>query len=141
MAGRPRKITPEVEEQFLSLIEEGVTQADACAACGISDQTILRHKTHSVDFVERMKKADAVASITAVRAVRGAFDTSWQAAAWWLERKRREEFGRVEKPDPAKDSQQSQDEPKWNLEVLSTDDIRELYRMQVAATKNGNGTG
>ena len=140
---RPAKITPEIETKLLELLAIGVTRKIAAAACGICDDTIANHEKRSSGFSEAIKKASAEAICHKIRAIRDAIDGgTWQAAAWWLERRQFEDWGRKDRIDPVdKDGQSSQDGPKWNLDALSTYDLRELYRIQVEATKNSNGTG
>lgn len=47
------------------------------------------------EFHETVKKAQVEAKMTALRNIRKAGKKSWQAEAWYLERKFRQQFGRV----------------------------------------------
>ena len=46
------------------------------------------------DFYEAIRKAEAQAQVRNVAIVQRAANTQWQAAAWWLERKHADEWGR-----------------------------------------------
>lgn len=95
---RPTKLTPERAEALIELLRDGVYVETACAACGVGTSTFYRWMTIDrepyVEFRDAVKKAEAEAETRAVEVVRNAATTSWQAAAWWLERKFPERWGR-----------------------------------------------
>jgi hypothetical protein len=74
----------------------------AAAVAGVSVASLYawlragreRRSKEFVQFLERVKKAEAEAVLSRVRQISRAADTSWQAAAWWLERTQPDEFGR-----------------------------------------------
>lgn len=92
---RPPKYTPERERIILETVAAGGTFRAACLRAGISEETLARWRRRYVDFAERLKKAEGDA-ITRNLAIinRAAAEGTWQAAAWWLERRYPEEYGR-----------------------------------------------
>ena len=69
----------------------------ACARAGISQDTFGRWRKQSADFAEEVKKAEAEAIARNVTVIQKAAGTSWQAAAWWLERRHPNDFARTER--------------------------------------------
>jgi len=79
----------------LSALSAGNTRQAACFYAGISDETLANWMRRSLEFLERVKKAEADAEVRMVAQVaRAAQEGTWQAAAWWLERRRPEDYGR-----------------------------------------------
>lgn len=89
------KITPEVQDIICKCLRAGNTINASAQSAGITPQTLnawLRKgkKIGSgkyFQFYEAVKKAEADAQVHAVAIIRSAMSKSWQAAAWWLERK------------------------------------------------------
>lgn len=54
-----------------------------------------KHNELYLEFFETVKRATNRAEIEAVRVIKKASEQSWQASAWYLERKFRERWGRV----------------------------------------------
>ena len=52
-----------------------------------------------LEFLEAVKKAEASAEIRTVALIETAANQAWQAAAWWLERKHNDRWGRKEKQE------------------------------------------
>lgn len=97
---RPTKRTPQVEERLFSALRDGNTRQAACAYAGISDQTLANWMARSLDFLEGVKKAEAEAEVRHVGNIsRASHRGSWQASAFWLERRRPKEWGKVVRVD------------------------------------------
>lgn len=96
---RPSKRTPEREARLLQALASGNTRRAACAHAGISDETFSTWCKRYLDFLEAVQKAEAAAEVRAVATIIRASDKQWQAAAWWLERRRPVDFARQEKID------------------------------------------
>src|SRR5262245_21732352 len=96
-------LTPEIQKAIVDAIADGCTRHDAAEASGISERTLYywlaqgRKATRGVyrQFLAAVKKAEAEAVNRNVRIITKAAETAWQAAAWWLERRRSRDFGRV----------------------------------------------
>ncbi len=101
-AGRPTKLTPEVQATICETIAAGGTFRAACLRAGISHTTLYgwiergrNGEAEYADFLAAIEKAEGNA-ITRNLAVinKAAHDGTWQAAAWWLERRYPQEYGR-----------------------------------------------
>lgn len=105
--GRPTKLTPEIQERICAAIQQGNYAFVAARCAGISESTFYswldrgaREKRGAfAEFLESIKKAESIAEAGAIEVVRNASQQSWQAAAWWLERKYPERWARKERVD------------------------------------------
>jgi len=103
--GRPAKFTAEVQERLLTVIRLGAYRNAACDFAGIAPETLriwLRRGEAEAagpyrEFYKALKEAEAAACIKALGTIRIAMEQNWQAAAWFLERKRPKEWGRRER--------------------------------------------
>jgi len=127
---RPTKLNKEVREAICKALRSGNNRPAACAFGGVSYQTMLNWGKRAqlalaraeagetiedseipfVEFLEGVQKAEGNAEVGMVavihQAARQAVDGQWQAAAWWLERKHPDRWGRrerVENREPAGD--------------------------------------
>jgi hypothetical protein len=92
--GRPTKFTPERQEQILRGIRAGNYVETAALAAGIGTSTFYEWVERFPDFAEAVQKARAEAETRYVAVIENAATTSWQAAAWWLERSAPSRWGR-----------------------------------------------
>lgn len=109
--GRPSKLTPEVQEKICQLLKAGNTFRTACEVAGIGWSTGRewrtrgeeRHSTREGDeeyaaFAAAVQKAEEEAAARNVALIqKAAANGTWQAAAWWLERKFPGEWARVDR--------------------------------------------
>lgn len=101
---RPSKLTVELVDTLVALFEAGQFASVACRLAGIGETTFYRWleeggqaKTgRKREFWEAIKKAEAMAEARRVDIIRqaGAEPKTWQAAAWWLERRFPSRYGR-----------------------------------------------
>jgi hypothetical protein len=92
--GRPTKRTPQVEADLVQALRAGNTRQAACRFAGITQRTFERWLRFD-GFVALIEKAESDAEVRMVAHVlKAATDGTWQAAAWWLERRRPEAYGR-----------------------------------------------
>lgn len=82
-------------------LKKGCSFKDACAMEGISYETFRTWQSEKSAFSVAIKKAEAECKVARIQTVLKASDKSWQAAAWWLERRCPDEYGRVPKEEPA----------------------------------------
>jgi hypothetical protein len=113
------KGTPERLKKFLEALADGQTRGAACAVAGISPDSLARYTAASADFAASVKNAEyeaeamfasrikkaahpqTVITTKTITRVDGSIETTetqnteyhWQAAAWWLERRRHETYG------------------------------------------------
>ena len=101
--GRPTKLTPELESEIVELIKVGNYVETACAVAGIGKTTFyewmkkanasVRYNKY-VRFRNAVEKAQAWAEARDIAIITKASEKYWQAAAWKLERKFPDKFGR-----------------------------------------------
>lgn len=103
MSGRPRLLTPERERRILEAIAQGATRGQAAQAAGVHRATFMRWMAAGEaqesgperDFCDAVREADGAVAVAMCRVVTNAAETgTWQAAAWWLERRHPTEYGR-----------------------------------------------
>ena len=104
MAGRPTKLTPELQAKLCEYLATGCYVCTACALVGISDQTLSNWKQRGaageepyLGFVDAIKDAEARAEARAVALVQKAMVDDWKAAMTWMERKFPDRWSRNER--------------------------------------------
>lgn len=87
---------PEMMKRLIDALVAGNTYGNACTLAGIGARTFYRWKAEGEDapegsfarqFWQRVKDAEAQAIHRNVMVIQQSAKKSWQAAAWWLERK------------------------------------------------------
>ena len=97
-AGRPTKYVPEIIEKILNAIAVGAPFTHACNYAGISFETFNEWRKQYSEFSEQVKEAEGKAVIGwLARIEQAAKDGNWTAAAWKLERRFPEDFGKRDK--------------------------------------------
>ena len=102
MIGRPTKLDEVAARRLVEAVERGNNRATAARLAGIGPSTLREWMARGrlgqepfAAFLARLKKADATAEAEAVKLVRDAArGGTWQAACWWLERRRPRQWGR-----------------------------------------------
>lgn len=90
-----RKLTPDVKERVLQAIRLGATYEHACAFAGIAYDTLWRYRKDP-SFRREVEKAEGQAVIGwLARIEKAASEGTWQAAAWKLERRYPQLYGRI----------------------------------------------
>lgn len=102
--GRDSKLTIEVQDAIVASLKDGATRVDAAVAAGITYKSMLnwekRGEAEGAEendnafflFFHAIKKAEAECANEMAKVVKTASKKSWQAAAWWLERRRRADY-------------------------------------------------
>lgn len=80
-----------ITEEIAKLLSEGSNRTDACVLAGISYETFTQW-IKKPEFSEAIKKAEAICKQRNIKIIQRAAITTWQAAAWWLERRHFGEF-------------------------------------------------
>ena len=91
MAGRPSKLTPELQESICKTLGAGVDVETAALREGISRSTIYNWMKWGregqepyASFVESTEIAQASVTTQVTYQILKASKSSWQAAAWWV---------------------------------------------------------
>lgn len=87
--GRPTKRSAPVTRMIVAALRAGNTRSTSAKLAGIDYATLKRWCQLSAPFCAALEKAEAEAERKYVRNITSAAaDGNWQAAAWWLERRR-----------------------------------------------------
>ena len=73
-------------------LEAGNNITDACILAGISRETYYRWLQEDDNFIEEVEFAERVFKFGLIETIKRASNRQWQAAAWLLERKYKEQF-------------------------------------------------
>jgi hypothetical protein len=102
--GRPEKLTAAIQAQVVDAIRAGASREKAAQAAGIDRSTLQRYLARGQGpgapvrfkkFVEAFKAAEVAAYLASVDSIRQAAERGdWRAAAFMLERRHSDEFGR-----------------------------------------------
>lgn len=101
-----RKFSQELVKEICGHIENGSSLKDAAYLSDIGESTLNLWKSEEgygdtknpltqeerLGLLECIKKATAINKEKHIRTIQKARDKSWQASAWWLERKYKDEF-------------------------------------------------
>lgn len=90
---RRTKYTPERVKQICEVLAEGNPRRTACVLAGITDETFYAWMRQHPAFSDAVAKAEQEAVRRNVAIIQRAAERTWQAAAWWLERRYPHEFG------------------------------------------------
>lgn len=121
--GRP-KLTKEMVEQAIKLKADGLSNGDIICALGVHESTFYRWIGEPKNKLQRelcegLKKEEAEFKhtlLTTIRAAALARNQYWTAAAWLLERKFPDEYG---KADRQRDDKAGEEVPKIVLGVVA----------------------
>jgi len=95
--GRPTKYTVQNVNRILDALRGGNTRRASCAAGNISQDTFANWLRDHSAFSDAVQKAEGEAELRNLAVIQDATKTTWQAAAWWLERKHKQDWSsRVE---------------------------------------------
>jgi hypothetical protein len=93
--GRPSKYRPDTVAAIIAAVETGATYRHAAASVGVSERTLHDWQVRHPQFSQALKTAEASACMAAIGTIRRAAEAgTWQAAAWYLERRYPAEYGR-----------------------------------------------
>lgn len=95
MQGRP--VSTEQVDKLLAGLRLGMTRRSAAAHAGMHHSTFYRMLDGDATLTTEVEKAEATAKGTYEAVIAQAADKTWQAAAWWLERRHPSEYARQER--------------------------------------------
>lgn len=93
------KLTTARIEAILNALRTGCTRRAAAAVGGISHQTLYNWMAADLTLVDAIERAEGEAEATFTAIVAQSAPKSWQAAAWWLERRKFGDYARHDKVD------------------------------------------
>lgn len=94
--GRPTKRTPETVKKLCDAIRLGASYGDACGYAGIDIGTFGEWRDKFPDFAHEIKEAEGAGRVQLIAKIqKAANDGNWQAAAWMLERRDPQNYGRT----------------------------------------------
>lgn len=86
------KYSSEIASEICQYVQDGSTQRDSAIMSGISEETFYTWRKNKSEFSESLKKAHAEHKKTLLATITSATEKSWQAAAWILERRYKEDY-------------------------------------------------
>jgi hypothetical protein len=90
----------EQQARVLQALRDGNTRTAAGAVAGIHHDTLIEWQRKYPEFSAEVQKAEAEAELKHVANIcKAAGEGSWQASAWWLERRRFEQWRRRDQID------------------------------------------
>lgn len=100
--GRPSIYSAKLAGEICILLGEGHYVSTICDLVGIHRDTFYDWIKTNPDFSDSIKKAMAQAEVDAVNFINGEFaagkgETIWQNRAWFLERRYKDHWGRIDK--------------------------------------------
>ncbi len=101
---RPLKYTPEAVQRITQAIELGATYKLAASYGGITFQTFNNWRDTKPAFAQAVQDAEGKGAIKWLAKIEAAAsDGNWQAAAWKLERRYPQDYGRTVQEHQGKD--------------------------------------
>lgn len=92
--GRPTKRTPEIRKRLLDCVRKGMAYSLACDASGIGETTFYEWQKEDPEFARDLKAAEGAGCEELLERIRLASHENWTAAAWILERRYPQLYGR-----------------------------------------------
>jgi hypothetical protein len=93
----PSKCTNGCKAAILEALRSGCTRTGAAAAGKVSGETLRRWLLADKELLAEVEQAEAGAEHYYVEVIKKAAPQNWQAAAWWLERRLPQKFGRSDR--------------------------------------------
>ena len=106
--GRPSKISDEKQAAIVRSLEKGATIKASFLAAGVHESSYYRWMSKGKEedaepeyrqFRQAIKEAEAKAEIHHTDIIHLHAFKSWQASAWWLERRKASDYARQDKVD------------------------------------------
>lgn len=96
--GARSKLTDARLEVLYKALSQGMTIKAACSLAGIGQSTYYDWATNHPEFVDLVKRAESEMKERALKVInQAAQNGQWQAAAWLLERREPNEYGRQDR--------------------------------------------
>jgi transposase len=108
LIGRPSKLTEKTKKRLLAALQNGANQDEAARYAGIGESTFYRWMEKGAtkkrgqyrEFWEAVKRTESEAAMISLDTIRNAEKRGdWRAAAWKLERRFPDKWGKVDRQD------------------------------------------
>jgi hypothetical protein len=97
----------------------GATYAHACNYAGISYETFRRWSRENLAFHDAVKEAEGKATVGWLAKIeKAASDGNWTAAAWKLERRYPNDYGRRDGREGLQEAREGEEQTKADAEVV-----------------------
>ncbi len=137
--GRKPKLTPEIQEAVVQAISIGATYEVAASFARLSRETVRRWvKRGDADgegsyyaFAVAVREAEGKAAAQCLALIRAAAKSNWQAAAWLLERRHPDAYGRTKldvKTEGRIEHQQAP-APAFDYSKYTEQELKDLERL------------
>jgi len=136
-----------LQARLVEAVEKGNYVCTACDLVGISTPTYYDWKMRGdkgeepfSSFLSAIKEAEAKAEDNALQVIQGANKDSWQSAAWYLERRKPDRWGKKERIEHSG----NKEKPvalSIDYKKLKDDDLRELDRILESTRSEGSKEG
>jgi len=101
--GRPTKLTPECQQFIIQALSVGATHKLACQYAGITEACFYfwlekgaKGQQPYLEFFDAVKKTEGRAAVSWLAKIEhAASEGTWQAAAWKLERRYPQDYGKT----------------------------------------------
>jgi hypothetical protein len=139
--GRPLLLTPELQRRLCGSVRTGVPMSTSCQLVGVDYSTVRRwlglgkKENEGVfhDFYLAFTRAKAVAERRLVKTIVTAGPEDWKAAAWLLERRHPDKYGKTTRTEISG--------PKGKpIQITSGRPLVEMTDEEVRALARGDGT-
>ena len=87
--GRPKAVTPQLQEQLCLLLSVGLSRRQAAAYLGIDHTTVSHTAARDGEFSGDLKRAEEIAAGRPMLSIFAASSRNWRAAVWLVEHMRR----------------------------------------------------
>lgn len=149
----------DIVDKIIAAVLGGNSYKNACALAGIGERTLYlwmgddqNPAAYAVQFLQRIKEASAQAIHRNVMVIQNAAINNWQAAAWFLERRVPQDWGRVDRVETTGANggpiaMEVNEPPRLTkvriLELLETmhKATKHAVVLEVPESTNGNGNG
>lgn len=91
--GRPTVMTPEVKADILGALRVCGSRKAAHNGAGVSKDAFYACLKKDPEFKEAVLMAEAESEKYAMGNIRAQMEGDWRAAAWWLEKRRSQDYG------------------------------------------------
>jgi hypothetical protein len=112
---------------LLKALENGMNVSDSCALARISREYFYSKQKEDETFREQVELAEVKCKQHHISVIRKATNRHWQAAAWWLERKFKDEFSALQKLDHSGSMRIDQDDLRGKIAALPPAEQKQAY--------------